>query len=55
MLQEKDDQLESKDSKITHLENELTKANDKCNELQEVVDNIKLKEFNKSKIVKGDK
>ena len=51
LLQEKDDQLESKDSKITHLENELTKANDKCNELQEVIDNVELKEFNKSKLV----
>lgn len=51
LLQEKDDQLESKDSKITHLENELTKANDKCNELQEVIDNVELKEFKKSKLV----
>lgn len=51
LLQEKDDQLESKDSKITHLENELTKANDKCNELQEVIDNVELKEFNKSELV----
>ena len=51
LLQEKDDQLESKDSKITHLENELTKANDKCNELQEVIDNVELKEFKKSELV----
>lgn len=51
LLQEKDDQLESKDSKITHLENELTKANDKCNELQKVIDNVELKEFNKSELV----
>ena len=51
LLQEKDDQLESKDGKITHLENELTKANDKCNELQEVIDNVELKEFNKSELV----
>ena len=51
LLQEKDDQLESKDSKITQLENELTKANDKCNELQEVIDNVELKEFKKSELV----
>ena len=51
LLQEKDDQLESKDSKITHLENELTKANDKCNELQEVIENVELKEFKKSELV----
>lgn len=51
LLQEKDDQLESKDKRITDLENELTKANDKCNELQEVIDNVELKEFNKSELV----
>ena len=51
LLQEKDGQLKDRDKRITDLENELTKANDKCNELQEVIDNVELKEFNKSELV----
>ena len=50
-MQEKDGQLKDRDKRITDLENELTKANDKCNELQEVIDNVELKEFNKSELV----
>lgn len=51
LLQEKDGQLKDRDKRITDLENELTKANDKCNELQEVIDSLELKEFEKSKLV----
>lgn len=36
------------------LKDELTKANDKCNELQEVIENVELKEFNESELTKKE-
>lgn len=51
LLEQKDEGLKGRDKRITDLENELTKANNKCNELQDVIDSIELKEFNKSKLV----
>ena len=42
------DKINSENDK---LKDELTKANDKCNELQEVIDNVELKEFKKSELV----
>lgn len=54
LLQEKDKGLEDRDKRITDLENELRKANDKCNELQEVIENVELKEFNESELTKKE-
>lgn len=42
------DKINSENDK---LKDELRKANDKCNELQEVIDNVELKEFKKSELV----
>lgn len=54
LLEEKDSQLRNKDSKITDLENELNKANSKCKELQDVIDNVSKSEFVQSDLVKDN-
>ena len=54
LLEEKDSQLRDKDSKITDLENELKIANNKCKELQDVIDGVVRKEFKQSDLVQDN-
>lgn len=49
--QEKNREIEQAKSESDRLKEELLKANNKCNELQEVINNTKVKEFNKSDLV----
>lgn len=49
--QEKNKEIEQAKSESDRLKEELLKANNKCNELQEVINNTKVKEFNKSDLV----
>lgn len=54
LLEEKDSQLRDKDSKIINLENELNKANSKCKELQNIIDEVTRKEFKRSELMEDN-